>query len=338
MISTRFTKRYATQTPIALAAMGFIGKPPLVAAVAEGGGFGMLATGPEPAEALVAAIGEVRRRTHRPFGVNLIVETTAFGSLATEDHVEACASEHVDAVSFFWNLPPRSWVERLVDADVPVWLQTGILEDARTAVDWGASLVIVQGGEAGGHNRSECGLMTLLPLFADAIADRSLILAAGGIADGRGLAAALCLGADGISMGTRFLATTESSAHEEYKRRVVAATERDIARTTIFGPEWPDAPMRVIRNSAVADSDFGPADIGETDIGGTTYTMPNNSAVLPTAGTSGDFDRMCLAAGESAALIHEISCVDEVLRDVTSSAERILDQRASADERKLWVA
>jgi enoyl-[acyl-carrier protein] reductase II len=160
------------------------------------------------------------------------------------------------------------------------------------------------------------------------------VIAAGGIADGRGMAAALCLGAAGVCVGTRLVATVEANAHEEYKRRIVKATEEDIARTCIFGPEWPDAPMRVIRNRVVREWDGNdtrtppqpnpPQIIGNTVLGGSPYAMPKFSAVLPTPETTGDFEEMCLAAGESAALTNAIAGAQDVVRTIAKEAEQIL--------------
>ena len=104
----------------------------------------------------------------------------------------------------------------------------------------------------GGHNGSILGLTSLVPAVVDAVA-RVPVVAAGGIADGRGVAAALALGAEAVCMGTRLVASQEAFAHDEYKRRVDAAPVDDIARTSIFGPEWPDQPMKVIRNRVVRE-------------------------------------------------------------------------------------
>ena len=165
----------------------------------------MLATGVAPPDALRQMIRVTRQGTNRAFGVNLIIETTALGPLTTEEHLTVCIDEHVSVVTFFWT-PPKDWVTRLKEAGCDVWLQT----------------------------RSTTGLSTLLPRMVDALGHVP-VLAAGGVADGRGMAAALCLGAAGVCVGTRMIATLEANAHAEYRRRVVEATENDISRTCIFG-------------------------------------------------------------------------------------------------------
>jgi NAD(P)H-dependent flavin oxidoreductase YrpB (nitropropane dioxygenase family) len=137
-----------------------------------------------------------------------------------------------------------------------------------------------------------------------------------------------------VCVGTRLIATPEANAHVEYKRRVVAAGHGDVARTCIFGPEWPDAPMRVLRNRVVREWEGRdaqtppPSDppqiIGRTQLGPQGYAMPKFSAILPMPETSGDFDEMCLAAGESAPLTKEITSAGEVVTSMCREAAEIL--------------
>lgn len=340
MIRTRLTERYGVELPFVSAGMGFIASPPLAAAVSNAGGLGQLACGAASPQVLGEAIEATRARTDRPFGVNLIIETTAFGPLTTEAHVQVCIEQRVPFVVFFWTPPPPEWIRRLKGARSDVWLQTSSVRTAEAAVASGVDIIIAQGSEAGGHNRSATGLFTLLPRMVDAV-NPAPVLAAGGVADGRGMAAALCLGAAGVCVGTRLLATVEANAHEEYKRRIVKATEEDIARTCIFGPEWPDAPMRVIRNRVVREwagkdtktppQPDPPQTIGKTVIGGREYAMPKFSAILPTPETTGDLEEMCLAAGESAALTTAITTAQEAVQAIGREAERILERlRVSA--------
>jgi len=281
-------------------------------------------------------IRKTRSLTSRPFGVDYVVADTAFGPGTTVDHIDVCIKERVPVVVFFWNLPPAAWVTRLRESGTRVWIQVGSIDHAREAVQTGADAVIVQGSEAGGHNHSHTGLFGLLPAVVDAVSPVPVI-AAGGIADGRGVAAALSLGAEGVCVGTRLIASHEAHAHDEYKRRVVAAGVDDIARTCIFGPEWPDQPMRVIRNRVVREwtgrDDKTPAArnppqfVGHTSIGGQEYPMPKFSAVLPVPGTTGDFEEMCLAAGESAGLIKDIKPAGDIVHEMMNQAEQIMDRR-----------
>jgi NAD(P)H-dependent flavin oxidoreductase YrpB (nitropropane dioxygenase family) len=336
VIRTKLTERYGLKIPFVSAGMGFIALPPLAAAVSNAGGLGQLACGAAPAAVLHEMIIATRERTSRPFAVNFLVETTAFGTLTTEAHIVVCIEDRVPVVAFFWTSPPDEWVRRLKEARCDVWLQTSSIAAARAAISSGVDIIIAQGSEAGGHNRSTTALFTLLPRMVDAV-NPVPVVAAGGIADGRGMAAALCLGAAGVCVGTRLVATIEANAHEEYKRRIVQATEEDITRTCIFGPEWPDAPMRVIRNRVVrewAGNDTKtppqpdpPQIIGKTILGGREYAMPKFAAILPTPETTGDFEEMCLAAGESAALTTAIITAQEVVQAIGNEAERILEQK-----------
>ncbi len=277
-------------------------------------------------------IAAVRSSTVRPFGVDLIVENTAFGPSTTEEHIDICIEERVPVVVFFWNLPPNAWIARLHDASVKVWMTVGSVRQARAAVEAGIDALIAQGSEAGGHNKSSLELATLIPAVVDHV-EGVPVIAAGGIADGRGVAAALALGADAVCVGTRLVASREAFAHEEYKRRIVNASVDDIARTAIFGPEWPDQPMKVVHNRVVAEwadrSEKTPANaegnpIGNTMLFGQKYQMPKFSAVLPTPHTTGDFEEMCLAAGESAGLVRGIAPASEIIREMMEQAAEII--------------
>jgi len=335
MLRTRLTTGYGIARPLVSAGMGFIAAPPLAAAVSDAGALGLLAAGSAPPHVLAQLIRATRRLTSRPFGVNFIVETIAFGPLTVPEHIDVCIQENVPIAGFFWNLPPAAWIHRLKSAGVKVWFQTGSVEQAREAVAQGMDAIIAQGSEAGGHIQGNTGLLSLLPAIVDAV--DVPVIAAGGIADGRTAAAALALGAEGVCVGTRFVASVEANAHEEYKRRIVAAQAADISRTCLFGPEWPDAPMRVIRNRVVAEwagrdattppQPDPPEFIGATRIGPVDYRMPKFSAILPTPETTGDFEEMCLAAGESTDLVHEIRPAAEIVAALMDEAERIIKQR-----------
>jgi enoyl-[acyl-carrier protein] reductase II len=319
---TAFTDRYQIEHPIASAGMGFISTPPLAAAVSNAGGFGVLANGGAPPEVTRRMIAATRQLTDRPFGINFIVEK----AMTTDAHIEACCDARPRVVSFHWNLPQRDWVHRLKSAGCDVWFQCSSIDIAHQAIALGVDLIIAQSSEAGGHTRGESAMMTLLPAMVHALGSVP-VLAAGGIADGRGLAAALCLGAAGASVGTRFLATHESHAHDEYKRRVVESKEGDTQITHIFGPEWPDGRMRVLRNRVVREPDAKtPATIGKTVLGQHEYAMPKFSAILPIRETTGDFEEMCLAAGESAALIYSISSAADVVWSMSEQAEATLSR------------
>src|SRR5215831_17700047 len=250
MLSTRLTRDYGLEFPFVGAGMGFIALPELVASVSNAGGLGLLGVGPAPPPVMQQMIQKIKQLTRRPFGVDLIHENTAFGPATTDDHIDACIAEGVKLAVFFWNLPPKAWVQRFHESGARVWYQGSSIAKAKEAVDMGMAAIIAQGSEAGGHNKSELGLFALLPSMKEACPSVPVI-AAGGIADGRGVAAAMVLGADGVCVGTRLLASNEANIHREYQARVVAAESEDVVCTSIFGPEWPDQPMLVLRNRVV---------------------------------------------------------------------------------------
>jgi NAD(P)H-dependent flavin oxidoreductase YrpB (nitropropane dioxygenase family) len=329
MISTRFTDSYGITHPIAQAGMAFVGMTPsLAVAVCAAGGLGSIGTGLMPPAALKATIDGVRAGTSQPFNVNLIT------GLMHDGLLEVVCNEGVPVVSFHWGHPARSWIDALHGAGAKVWEQVGSADAAKKAVDDGVDLVIAQGSEAGGHNLGTLPIMALLPLVVDAAAP-ALVLGAGGIADGRGLAAALMLGADGVWVGTRFVATTESAAHPEYKARLAGARGADTVTTHLFGRDMPEFnPMRVLRNRVVeqwhervdeipARTGAGPV-IGHISLPGLEMDLPRFSSFVPVTATTGDLDEMPLLAGQGVGLIESVRPAAEVISAMVSGATAII--------------
>ncbi|MEM7711451.1 MAG: nitronate monooxygenase, partial [Pseudomonadota bacterium] len=181
-ITTRLTERYGVRHPFTQAGMAFAGeRPELALAVGRGGGIGAIGVGFTPAAELREIISRMRA-AGTPYDVNFI---TCFGN---DEQVRVAAEERVPIASFHWGLPPEDQVERLRDAGTDIWVQVGSVEDGVRAVERGANLVIAQGWEAGGHNYGGMGAMALVPAMVDAVGDRAMVLASGGIADGRGVA------------------------------------------------------------------------------------------------------------------------------------------------------
>jgi NAD(P)H-dependent flavin oxidoreductase YrpB (nitropropane dioxygenase family) len=332
-LTTLLTEAYGIRHPIVGAGMGFYALPDLVAAISNAGALGVLGAAPAPPPALRVLIQQTRGLTDKPFAVDL-VNTVLFGGTVpavTDDHITVLVEEGVRIVVFFWDTPQAAWVQRLHDTGAQVWMQVGSLAGAHAAVEVGVDVLIAQGVEAGGHNRnayegSATPRATLVSQIIEAVAPR-LVLAAGGIADGLGLATALREGADGAWVGTRFATARESYAHDEYKRRVLQATATDTVVTTLFGPEWCPAHGRAIRNQVVKEFAGGgpgfveggcppPSSeiIGQTSLFGQPYAMPKFSAILPTQETTGDFEEMWFAAGGvSAALIRDVQPAAQIM-------------------------
>jgi enoyl-[acyl-carrier protein] reductase II len=329
-LRTRFTDAYGLRTPIVQAGMAFVGMTPdLAVAVSNAGAMGSLGVGLMPAPAITATIGAIRAGTTGPFHVNLITIFTQ------PDQIDAVCASGVAATSFHWGHPPRAWIDQLHASGVRVFEQVGSVDDARRAVDDGVDVIVAQGQEAGGHNYATLPTFALVPLVVDAVAP-ALVLASGGIADGRGLAAALMLGADGAWIGTRLVATVESAAHEGYKSRLVAAQALDTELTAMFGPDMPAFnPMRVLRNQVVREwSDRVaeiPADttelpvIGKMELGGQVVQMHKFANLVPMRDlTTGDLEEMALLAGQGVGLVGSVQPAGAVVAEMTAQAEAML--------------
>lgn len=332
MLTSALTDQYGLKVPIVEAGMAFVGGPPLAIAVSNAGGMGTLGAAMVPPDGLRAMIQGVRAGTDRPFGVNFITQFT------TSEAVDVCIEERVPVVSFHWADPPVEFIKRLRGQGVKVWMQAGSVDFAKQLAEIGIDAIIAQGTEAGGHNRGTASAMVLVPAIVDAVAPIP-VLAAGGIADGRGLVAALALGAAGAWVGTRLVATHESNAHPQYKQRIVDAGVGGTALTKIFGPEWYDVTTRSLRNRIVREWEGKPQPppldpqaptIGHSQLGGQTVPMPKFSALLPTPGTEGDFEEMCMVAGESSALVPSVESAGDVIRKMAAEAEALIRKWAGA--------
>ena len=294
--------------------MGFVAYPPLVTAVSNAGGIGVLGNAVEPPPSTAILIRMIREGTSNLFGVDLLHDTTAFGPATTDEHIAVCVAERVPLVVFHFNVPPRRWVDDLLAAGARVWQQAASVDQACEAADVGVDAIVAQGRKASGHNRSRTPTLKLLKRVLHAV-HPLMVLASGGIATGTDLATALAHGADGVWVGTRMIASTEAFAHEEYKRRLLRPHGHPAtAITTAFGPEYPNVnvPYRVLLTDLVRQVLGGEASIpaaqpsdppiGETILFPFTlrvpYTMPPFSAIIPTPDTTGDFERMGFAAGE----------------------------------------
>jgi enoyl-[acyl-carrier protein] reductase II len=337
-LQTRLTRAYGLRHPIVGAGMGFYALPELVAAISNAGALGVLGAAVTAPPILQAEIQQIKSLTGNLYGVDLVNDSTA--PFVTDAHIDVLVAEQVPIVVFFWDPPSQAWVDRLHAAGAEVWMQVGSLTGALDAAALGVDVFIAQGGEAGGHQRGVFeGVVTpraeLVPLVAEAVAP-ALVLGAGGIADGETLADALREGADGAWVGTRFASSVESYAHDQYKQRVLAAKfPGDAVVTTMFGPEWPDKPLRVLRDRVVnqwagredqiPNPPPPPAVIGETIFNGAPYAMPKFSVILPTRDTTGDYEEMAWTAGiVSAQRIYEILPAAQIIEEMVEDAHRIL--------------
>jgi NAD(P)H-dependent flavin oxidoreductase YrpB (nitropropane dioxygenase family) len=270
-------------------------------------------------------VRETQALTSKPFAVNLNLE------FPQEERLDACLQERVPIISFFWR-EPSALVARAKAGGAVVLHTVGTAEDARRAVECGVDIVVAQGWEAGGHVRGKVATMALIPAVVDAVGPVPVI-AAGGIADGRGLAAALALGASGAWIGTRFLASNEVAIHPHYRERIFRATEDDtVYLEELFDIGWPKAPHRVLRNNTVAawETAGRPATgqrPGEGEVVATSKSrgpIVRYRAYTPAADAEGDIDALSLWAGQSVALVHKTQPAAEIVREIVSETQAVL--------------
>ena len=305
----------------------------LVAAVSGAGAFGILQAQLHPPPALREEIARVRAATSRPFGVNFLLQ------FPCEDGLAVALEAGVAAISFFWG-DATPYVDRIHAAGARVIVQVGSVADARRAVDAGVDVIIAQGFEAGGHVAGRVSTMVLVPRVVDALGAKVPVVAAGGIADARGVVAALALGASGVSLGTRFLASVESYAHRDYKERVVAATEEDTVHTILFGNGWPHAPHRALRTPFVDEwignearaQESRPDEpiVGTTRIGCNESPVPRFMGLPQNRHESGDLHSMGMLAGQSAGLVHDVRPAGELVREIVAEATKLIAEKLAS--------
>ncbi len=237
-MKTRLTELLGVEHPVMLAGMGGVSYAALTAAVSAAGGFGCLGASAMSPEQLVEEMSLVRATTTQPFGVDLLTALTGTLDHSVDLLIEGGATLFVAGLGV-----PGSVVERCHASGVLVANMCGKVEHAVRAVDAGCDLVIAQGTEAGGHT-GQIATMPLVPMIVDAVGSSVPVVAAGGIFDGRGLAASLSLGADGVWVGTRFIATPEARSVIGFKDRILQSSEVDTTISKAFSGKT----MRVLSN------------------------------------------------------------------------------------------
>src|SRR6202167_3742251 len=303
------------EQPIIQAPMSAV--PELAAAVSNAGALGMLAlTWSTPAGDVVR---ETAALTERPFGGNLI--------LSSDQHrrVDEALEAGMRIVSLMWG-DPAGYVEQVHDASGVVLQTVGSTDEARRAAASGVDVVVAQGWEAGGHVRGQVATLPLVPAVVDAVAPLPVI-AAGGIGDARGVAAVLALGAQAAVLGTRFLLAREMPIHEEYRRRLIAATETDAEwYANLYEVGWPDAPHRALHNSTAErwEAAGRPAPGQRPGDGEVIAHFASGEPILryspapPLLGTTGEIEALSLWAGQSVALANRSQPAAEIVAELVS--------------------
>lgn len=308
--------------PIQLAPMPLVGTPELIAAVNAAGGMGALGTGPLPPEATAVLLDQVHALTQRPFSVNILLPFLDLKNVEL-------AAEMATVVDFYHGPVDARLIEIVHDHHTLAGWQVGSVVDAALAVEAGADLLIVRGVEGGGRMY---GTESLWPLLIEVLEAVDVpVLAAGGIGDERGVAAALVAGAAGVRMGTRFLAASEAGVHPLYREALMAASGADSVLTDDYRADWPNelSSSRVLRWSLEAAHDFEGDVVGELAVGSATMPVPRFGTAPPAPGSSGAIEAMAMYAGESVRFVRSEESAAEIVQSIADGAEKLLQAGSS---------
>lgn len=314
-IATRLTELLGIEHPIMLAGMGGVSYAELAAAVSEAGGFGTLGmAGVQPME-IRAQMRRVRELTKKPFGVDLLAAVPQ----SLEETADIIIEEGAAAFISGLGVPPPHLVEKFHAAGLKVMNVAGTVKHARHAEQGGLDAVVAQGTEAGGHTGRVAG-MALIPQVVDAVSIP--VVAAGSIVDGRGLAAALALGAEGVWIGTRFIASAEAHAGQMYKDVILGASDED----TIITRAYTGKTLRAFRNAYVNDWEKRPQDIQPFPM---QAVVSHQNKVM--GGIGGqieglDRDRSCFAMGQGAGAISDAPPAGEIVRRMIEEAAAVMSR------------
>jgi len=313
----RFTREFALDLPIVQGPMGGVAGPELVAAVCNAGGLGILPVWVLPADEVAEAVAATRRLTDRSFGVNIRAD------LAQLDHIRTAIDAGVSLIHLFWGDPSAS-LGPIRAAGARMMCTIGDPDAARAALDAGAIALVAQGVEAGGHVLGEIPLAELLDAVLP-IAGDVPVLAAGGLADAADVASVMARGAAGALLGTRFVATEESQAHDDYKRALLEAGADATARSECFDIGWREAPHRHLVNDTFVDWDRAgrPAPGARPGEGDTVLRLgeldiPRYSVMPPERGMTGDIRAAVLYAGTGVDRVRDCPPAAAVVRALAS--------------------
>src|SRR5271157_4386744 len=341
-MKTRITELFGIRYPILLSGMSWISVPRMVAAVSKAGGLGILATGPLSAEETRKAVHEIRKLTDKPFGANL-----ALLFPGAVDNAKVLLEERVPVINF--SLGKGDWLVKQAHAYGGKVVATVVnVHHARRAQDYGCDAVIATGHEAAAHGDA-LTTFVLIPTLVDAL--KIPVIAAGGIGDGRGLAAALALGADGVAMGTRLMTTKESPLHEFYKKLSIEKEATD----TLFSTRFDGLLCRVLKTDAALRSiarglDLPAAFFNSREIARQIHApywklclgvmasgwknakqmafMANAFKAIRVATEQGDTKEGVLPAGQVTGLIHDEPTIAELFERFVAEAKTIQQQLA----------
>lgn len=306
MIKTKINEMLGIKYPVFQGGMAWIADGKLAAAVSEGGGLGIIAAGNAPGDYVREQIRIARKLTDKPIGVNIMLLSPSADEVA-----RVVIDERVEVVTTGAGNPSK-YIKDWIDAGIKVIPVVASVAMAKLMTRLGASALIAEGGESGGHV-GELTTMVLVPQVCDAT--NLPVIAAGGIADGRGVAAAFMLGAQGVQMGTRFLSATECSIHPSYKEKILKATD---LCTMVTGKRL-GHPVRSLRTQFARDyskAEYGGMSDDELE------AMATGS--LRRAVQDGDNDKGCFLSGQIASMVKKEQPAAEIIREVMEGAEPVL--------------
>ncbi|MEA2676185.1 MAG: hypothetical protein QOJ81_326 [Chloroflexota bacterium] len=330
-LSTPVCSLLGIGVPIVQAPIGSAATPELAAAVSNAGGLGMLAVTWLSVEGIAERVEATRALTDRPFGANLVL------AFPYEDRLRRLLEMGVKIISTAWG-DPSAVRSATTTAGATHMHSVGSVAEARAAAHVGVDAIVAQGWEAGGHVLGTVAGLPLIPAVVDAVRPVPVI-AAGGISDGRGLAAALMLGAEGVWLGTRFLAAEEAATHETYRALVLAADADDARHTLAFDGGWAGAPHRALVNQTMlgwerAGRPASPGRPGEGDVVSVDRAGREHlryEDLMPLPGMTGELQEMALYAGQSVGLVRDVRPAAEIIHRIVAEATSALAAYQTAD-------
>jgi len=316
---TRLTDLFDIEHPVMLAGMGGVSYDRLVAAVSEAGGIGTFGAAQLRPSELADQMANVRQWTKKPFGVDLLAAIPGQVEAGIQAVIDGGARIFVAGLGI-----PRDVIDLLHSKNILVGSMCGKVRHAVGAVESGCDFVVAQGTEAGGHT-GYIATLPLVPQVVDAVGDRVPVVAAGGIFDGRGLAAALALGADGVWVGTRFIASFEANTVKGYKETLLRLREDD----TVISRSYTGKTCRVVRTEWTNHYDEHPDELLKFPDQAIFAAKTGVAHLGAPDGTVVDIAREFMPCGQGVGAIHELEPAAKILHDMVAEAERTIDRLTS---------
>jgi NAD(P)H-dependent flavin oxidoreductase YrpB (nitropropane dioxygenase family) len=320
MLRTRFTELTGCTVPLQLAPMGAVCTTELVTAVTAAGGMGMVAPHLAPPAVVASVLDAVRADANGPVGINFLIPFVDRGTVEV-------AAGRASLVDFYHGTVDPSLVDLVHAQGALAGWQVNSTEEARAALEAGCEVIVVRGVEGGGRMHGDRSLWPLIAEVLDVAEGTSTaVLAAGGVATARLIAASLAAGADGVRLGTRLVATQESGAHATYKQAIVDAAATESVLTDAYDVMWPvpEKTSRVLRRSLAAAAAFDGEFVAELDLGGETRALPPFHVAPPTADVRGHVAAMPHYAGESCGAVTTIEPAAALIRRLVADTEVLL--------------